>query len=64
MERFLSSMRTDPAEVELLMKEQRSIDEQIAKDLSRALGMTWTDWIKLQREYDAALKKRNRRKSE
>jgi len=61
MERLIQSMRTDPAEIERLMKEERSIDEALAKDLSRALGMTWVEWIKIQKEYDALMKKRDRK---
>jgi plasmid maintenance system antidote protein VapI len=61
MERLIQSMRSDPAEIEKLMKEERSVDEALAKDLSRALGMTWIEWIKIQKEYDALSKKRERK---
>lgn len=62
MERLVASMRSDPADIESLMKEERSIDEKLAKDLSRALGMTWVEWIRIQKDYDALLKKRTKKR--
>jgi len=59
-ERLLGSLRIDPQDFDALLKEQRGIDDVIAKELARILGMTPTEWVRLQREYDARSQKRKK----
>jgi addiction module HigA family antidote len=56
-ERLLASLRIEPADFDALLNEQRGIDQDIAKELARTLGMTSVEWLRLQREYENKTKK-------
>ncbi|NDC36438.1 MAG: hypothetical protein EBZ48_00100 [Proteobacteria bacterium] len=56
-DRLLASLRVDPADFDALLNEKREIDQNLARELSRTLGMSSVEWLRLQREYDKSAKK-------
>lgn len=52
IDRLLTISRIDPDIFNALIKGQHSLDASIALELSRTLGMSKNEWLKLQIEYD------------
>ena len=51
-ERLLTKMNLSAADFDLLLKQQLSVNESIARELARALGKTSKHWLELQNAYD------------
>ena len=56
-ERLLTSLRVEPGDFDALLNEQLGIDQVMAKELARTLGMTSVEWLRLQREFENKAKK-------
>lgn len=52
-EKILSVAHIEEAQLDLLLNEQLSVDEELARDLARALGRTSIYWIGLQKAWDS-----------
>lgn len=51
-QRVAAMLKVQENDFNELMREQRSVDEELAKQLARVLGRSSREWLKLQSEYD------------